>query len=62
MSQQRQTPGRKAGASFVTKSLIVVKPDEQSAEKRWPRRWRYAFILATSAIFWIAVIAALRWA
>lgn len=57
-----QMASDRAGLTFDTGRWIAVAPGEpEPAEAKWPRRWRYAFLLGTSLLFWAAVFAAIHW-
>jgi hypothetical protein len=46
---------------FVSGNLTEVASGRPPVDKKWPKRWRFVFILGTALLFWAGVVFAIRW-
>ena len=60
MSQQ--TLSHSSDTSFAPGNLISVQSDESALGHKWPKGWRYLFIIGIAALFWLIVFALFLWA
>jgi hypothetical protein len=47
--------------TFFSKNLTEVASSEPPDVRKWPKRWRFAFILGTALLFWAGAVFAIGW-
>lgn len=46
---------------FSRRWIGAASLDPEPALAKWPRRWRYAFVVGTPLVFWAGIFAAFHW-
>lgn len=54
-SEQRSRP------LFSRRWIVTASGEPEPVGAKWPRRWRYAFVLGTPLVFWAGLFAAFHW-